>query len=83
MEISLRYIFIKLDAILPFAFAMIYFIGDANDSQKIEIKDRVSILTGICIAIFYVYKLVKEVGKKDELENIKKRLDELEKNTYS
>ena len=81
MEISLRYIIVKLEAILTFSLAMFYFIGDTTENvQKIEIKDRVSILTGVCIAVFYVFKLFKEIGKHDEISEIKKRLDKLEEN---
>ena len=79
MEISIRWFLIKLDVILPFAFAFCYLIGDtAKSIQKIEIKDFVSILTGVCIATFYIYKLSKEIRNNGEIKEIKKRLDSLE-----
>lgn len=79
MEISLRYIFVKLDSLLPFIFAMFYLIGDTAESvQKISIKDNVSILTGICIAVFYMFKLMKEIGKKDKINELEERIVKLE-----
>lgn len=64
---------------LPFFFALIYLGADTPiiDSQKINIKDRVSILTGVCIAIFYVFKLIKEISKRDENNLIKNDIKEL------
>ena len=66
---------------LPFFLALIYLGGDAPTipSEEINIKDRVSILTGTCIAIFYVYKLAKEIGKKDEIADMKKDIEEIKK----
>lgn len=65
---------------LPFFLALIYLGGDVPTihNEGINIKDRVSILTGTCIAIFYIYKLAKEIGTKDEITEIKKRLDIIE-----
>ena len=85
MEISLRYIYIKLESMLPFLFALIYLGGDTPiiQSEEINIKDRVSILTGTCIAIFYVYKLAKEIGKKDEIAEMKKDIEEIKKKLNS
>lgn len=81
MEISLRYIYLKLESMLPFLFALIYLGGDvpAIIDKEINIKDRVSLLTGTCIAIFYIYKLVKEIGKKDEIAEMKKDIEEIKK----
>jgi hypothetical protein len=79
MEISLRYVFIKLEAILPLVFAMFYFIGDkANDIQKIEIKDQVSILTGISISIFYLTKAYRSYYIKDKINELEERVKKLE-----
>lgn len=66
---------------LPFLFALIYLGGDvpAIIDKEINIKDRVSLLTGTCIAIFYIYKLVKEIGKKDEIAEMKKDIEEIKK----
>lgn len=65
---------------LPFLFALIYLGGDATSiNQKIDIQERVSILTGTCIAIFYMYKLIKEIGKKDEIAEMRKDIDEIKK----
>ena len=79
MEISLRYIFIKLETALPFIFAMFYFVGDSAESiQKIEIKDQVSILTGICISIFYLTKSYKLYFAKDKISELEERIKKLE-----
>ncbi len=66
---------------LPFFLALIYLGGDAPsiDGAEVNIKDRVSLLTGTCIAIFYIYKLVKEIGKKDEISEMKKDIEEIKK----
>lgn len=79
MEISIRYIFVKLQAIFPITFTLLYFIGDTDSklNENIVIKDRVSILTGTCIAIFYIYKFIKEIAKTDELEVIKEDIKKL------
>ena len=79
MEISLRYIYLKLEAIFPFFLALIYLGGDISAKTKeISIKDHVSILTGICIAIFYGYKLISEIGKKDAINDLVRRVEILE-----
>jgi len=64
---------------LPFFLALIYLGGDVPiiPNEGINIKDRVSILTGTCIAIFYIYKLAKEIGKKDEIAEMKRDIEKI------
>jgi len=79
MEISVRYILVKLESMLPFLFAMFYFVGDTAESiQKIEIKDQVSILTGCCISIFYLTKAYKLYFVKDKIGELEERIVKLE-----
>lgn len=79
MEISLRYVIIKLEAALHFIFAMFYFIGDSAEVvQKTGIKDQISILTGICISIFYLTKAYKNYFLKDKIGELEERIIKLE-----
>jgi len=80
MEISIRYFFLKLESMLPFLFAMIYFIGDtANEiTEMMSIKDKISILTGISISIFYLTKSYKNYFLKDKISELEERIEKLE-----
>lgn len=87
MEISLKYIFLKLDSAITFLLAMFYLIGDTiNAMPERSIKDGVSIWTGISIAMYYFVKTFRAFEEKtkisvinSEIETIKSRLDKLEK----
>jgi len=80
MEISIRYVFLKLESMLPFVFAMFYFIGDtANDvTGMMSIKDKISILTGISISLFYLTKAYKNYFLKDKISELDERIEKLE-----
>ncbi len=87
MEISLKYIFLKLDSAITFLLAMFYLIGDTIGAiPERSVKDGVSIWTGISIAIYYFVKTFRAFEEKTkisvistEIETLKSRLDELEK----
>lgn len=70
----------KLEAMLPTLFAMLYFIGDvASETTNImPIKDKVSILTGISISIFYITKSYKNYFLKDKISELDERVEKLE-----
>ena len=64
---------------LPFIFAMFYFIGDtATTISQLATKDMVSIATGICIALFYLTKTYKVYFVKDKLSELEGRIKVLE-----
>lgn len=76
MEIPFRYIYLKLESMLPFLFAMFYFISDTvNDvSATLPIKDKVSILTGISISLFYLTKAYKNYYLKDKISELEEEI---------
>lgn len=86
MEISLKYIFLKLDSAITFIIAMLYLVGDTiNTMPERTVKDGVSIWTGISIAIYYFVKTFRSFDEKtqvsiikNEIEEIKSRLNDLE-----
>ena len=80
MEISIRYVFLKLESMLPVVFAMFYFIGDTSNeaSEMMPIKDKISILTGLSISTFYLTKAYKNYFLKDKISELDERLENLE-----
>lgn len=76
MEIPFRYIYLKLESMLPFLFAMFYFIGDTVNyvSATLPIKDKVSILTGISISLFYLTKAYKNYFLKDKISELEEEI---------
>lgn len=86
MEISLKYILLRLDSTITFLLAMFYLIGDTIGSiPERSVKDGVSIWTGVSIAIYYFVKTFRAFEEKTkiseiniEIDLIKKRLDNLE-----
>lgn len=76
MEIPFRYIYLKLESMLPFLFAMFYFIGDNVNEVlvTVPIKDKVSILTGISISLFYLTKAYKNYYLKDKISELEEEI---------
>ena len=76
MEIPFRYIYLKLESMLPFLFAMFYFIGDTVNEVLVTlpIKDKVSILTGISISLFYLTKAYKNYYLKDKISELEEEI---------
>lgn len=87
MEVSFKYILLKLDSSITFLLAFFYLIGDTiNVLPERSIKDGVSIWTGVSIAIYYFVKTFKSFEEKTkiseiniEIDLLKSRLDKLEK----
>lgn len=76
MEIPFRYIYLKLESMLPFLFAMFYFICETVNevSVTLPIKDKVSILTGISISLFYLTKAYKNYYLKDKISELEEEI---------
>ena len=70
---------IKLDSLIPFFFAMTYFVSDfGNFKSNWTIEEHVRIMTGICISFFYIVKTIRVFESKSELKEIKDRIDKIE-----
>jgi len=80
MEISIKSIFGTFEPFFAFIVTMSIFKGNfvtILTSQVVE--ERIRILMAILFSIYYVIKIVRWFEIKDEVANIKTRLDELEK----
>jgi hypothetical protein len=82
MEISLKYILVQLECLIHPIFVFIYltqFTVTEAVKDKIVIEDRVRILTGVCISIYYIYKLILLMRTGPEMKDLDNRVSKLEK----
>ena len=88
MEVTLKYLVIRLDSVMSILFMIYYFGGGVvEEVEKINISERVSILSGVCFSIYHLIKtykiyFVKDAiaDVKDEIIKINERIDSLENN---
>lgn len=82
MEFSLKTIshFIEpiIALIMPFLMAGINF-GELLRLNTLTVEEKSRVLMAVMFALFYFVKTIRKYELKDELDNIKKRLDKLEK----
>lgn len=79
MEILNKYIILKLESMLAMLFAMFYFIGDnTQQTDNTTIKDKISILTGVSIVIFYSVKTFKTINEKGVIDILCEKVNKLE-----
>jgi hypothetical protein len=80
MEISIKSIFGAFEPFFAFIVTMSIFKGNfVTILTSHAIEDTIRILMAILFSIYYVIKIVRWFEIKDEVANIKTRLDELEK----
>lgn len=75
MEISFKYILIKLQLFLPVILTFLFISGGSEkkveiNNKEINIENRIRILVGVVISIHYIHKTLKYEGLFQEVSRL-------------